>query len=109
MTNTHKGEMDAPKLLFPSYSERDLIEAEMKGHCGPLVVCLPSTKQFEVNFYDPATLAQNLEVGQKSGEVCIGEPGLIIIPSVTVHYMQEAVNQLYREGYFDHLSPLKQK
>ncbi len=99
--------MGSPILLFPGFSERDIAEAEMKGYSGHVVVHLPTGPQYTVTFYDPVTLVQNLKVAQESGEVCIGEPGLIVVPSVTLHYMEAAVNQLSQEGYFGHLIPLQ--
>jgi site-specific recombinase XerD len=41
----------------------------------------------------------------ESGEACIAEPGLIVIPSVTLEYMQRAVQQLYAKRYFDSFAP----
>ena len=57
-------------------------------------------------FYDPVRLTQDLETVQESGEVCIGEVGLIVLPSVTLENMEKAIQQLYTRGYFDGLPRL---
>jgi hypothetical protein len=102
--------MDQPKLTFTyGFDENDEFETQQRGYCDHVVVDLPTRLQYRVIFYEPVRLAQSLETLQESGKVCLGEPGLIVVPTVTLHYMQEAVNQLYKEGYFEHLAPLKQK
>jgi hypothetical protein len=52
-------------------------------------------------------LAQDLERGQEFGEVCIARPGLIVIPRVNLHYMEQAVATLFKDGYFDRILPLQ--
>jgi len=92
---------------FPhGFDARDECEAPQRGYFGEAVVELPQGKRVKVCFYDPIRLAQDLETVQASGEVCIGEPGLIVVPSVTLELMQRAVQQLYTQGYFDRLVSL---
>jgi hypothetical protein len=43
----------------------------------------------------------------KSGEAFIAEPGLIVIPKVTLEYMEAAVRKLFDKGYFESLTPIK--
>jgi hypothetical protein len=57
-----------------------------------------------VFFYSPERLAQDLEMDTKAGHPYIAEPGLIVIPEVTLAYMQVAVEQLYEQGYFEHFA-----
>jgi len=80
-----------------------MAESEQRGYFGPAIVELPNNGRVRVCFYDPIRLSQDLKTVQESGEVCIAEPGLIVIPSVTLEYMQRAVQQLYRQGYFEAL------
>ena len=100
-------ETTLPRLLFEGgFSDEDAFWMEKKGFC-QCVVELPSGAQFGVSFYDPVTLAQDLEILQrKSGEVCVAPPGLIVVPSVTRSDMQAAVNQLLISGFFEHMVPL---
>jgi len=96
--------MDIPQLSFPhGFDEKIASEAEQKGYCGQVTVRLPSGRQYSVCFYDPVTLSQNLKIVEEGGGVCVGEPGLVVVPSVMLHSMQEAAKQLFQEGYFDHL------
>ena len=97
--------MKYPRLVFKEeFDERLAFEVAQKGWCGIAVVQLPNGDSREVFFYDPGRLAQDLEVGIKSGEPFIAEPGLIVIPEVTLAYMNEAVNKLFDGGYFDRLT-----
>ncbi len=43
-------------------------------------------------------------MNMRHGKICIGEPGLILIPKVTVENMRAAVKELYRSGYFERLA-----
>jgi hypothetical protein len=100
--------MDVPKLSFPrGFDERIAYDAEQKGYWCQVLVQLPSGRQYSVTFYDPVTISQNMKVVEEGGGACIGEPGLIVVPSVTLHFMQEAANQLFEEGYFEHLIPFQ--
>ena len=99
---------DYPRLIFKEeFDDRFAFEVAQKGWCGIAVVELPNGDRREVFFYDPVRLAQDLEVGMRSGEPFIAEPGLIVIPEVTLTYMNEAVNRLFDKGYFESLTPIK--
>ena len=52
----------------------------------------------KVSFYDPVRLNQDLESVQESGEACLAEVGLIILPSVTRKYMEKPFQQLSGRG-----------
>ena len=100
-------EMNRPRLSFPQgFDERDAVESEQRGYFGLAIVELPNGARVNVCFYDPVRLSQDLETVQESGDACIAEPGLIVIPSVTLEYMERAVQQLYAKGYFDGLTPI---
>jgi len=100
-------ELTHPTLLFPyGFNERDAFEIEQKGYYDHAIIQLPSGARVRVCFYDPVRLSQDLEAAQESGEVCIAQPGMIVIPNVTREYMERAVKQLYEEGYFNTLTPL---
>lgn len=97
---------EKPRLIFQGdFDERLAFDVEQKGWCGIGVVELPDGKRTRVFFYDPIRLAQDLETDLNSGEVCIAEPGMIVIPRVTRELMEKAVQQLYEKGYFDSLVP----
>jgi hypothetical protein len=95
-----------PKLLFEqTLDERLAFEMEQKGWSGIGFVELPSRARVKVFFYDPVRLAQDLETDLKSGRSCVAEPGMIVIPRVTIEHMERAVRDLYERGYFDSLVP----
>lgn len=97
----------APQISFPfGFDERTAEESEARGYFGEAIVDLPNGARIKVCFYDPGRLCQDLETLQESGGVCIAEPCLIVIPVVTLEYMQRAVKELYNHGYFDDLLSL---
>jgi hypothetical protein len=95
--------VNRPKLAFKEkFDERLAFEVSQKGWCGIAVVELPEGGRVDVFFYSPTRLAQDLETDMKAGHHYIAEPGLIVVPEVTLPYMEAAVEQLYRQGYFEH-------
>jgi hypothetical protein len=96
-----------PTLSFTcDFDERAAFEVAQKGYFEHAIVRLPDGRRMKVFFWDPVRLAQDLEMEQKLGRISIGEPGLILIPKVTVENMQRAIKELYRKGYFDRLGSL---
>jgi hypothetical protein len=94
----------SPKLIFKEeFDERLAFDVAQKGWCGIAMVELPEGGRVDVFFYDPTRLAQDLEVDAKAGHPYVAEPGLIVIPEVTLPYMEAAVEQLYKQGYFKRL------
>lgn len=99
-----------PTLLFNcDFDERTAWEVEQKGWFEGAVAVMPNGVQIPVSFWDPTRLSQELNDRVKSGRVCFAEPGLIIVPSVTLGYMQRAINELAGTGYFDRLLALMRK
>ena len=60
-------------------------------------------------FYDPVRLQQDLIENAKLGNPYIGEPGIIVIPEITLEAMKTAVQGLYDDGYFSHFVPFYEK
>lgn len=90
-----------PRLVFQvPLDDRTAFEIEQKGWCGIAAVELANGQQVPVFFYDPERLVQDLESEIKSGKACIAEPGMIVIPEVTISNMEKAVKQLSQGGYF---------
>jgi hypothetical protein len=65
------------------------------------LVHLPEGRIVRVSFWDPVRLSQDLETYLSLGRACLAEPGMIIIPQVTIGNMQAAVEELHERGYFD--------
>jgi hypothetical protein len=59
-------------------------------------------------FYDAIRLQQDLEESSKHGRPFVAEPGMIVLREITLDAMKRAVEQLGREGFFDHLTPLNE-
>lgn len=99
---------DQPTLTFScEMDERTEWEIEQKGFFEHAVVSLPEGRSVAVFFYDPIRLSQDLETDLKFGSKCIAEPGMIIIPSVTIDNMRAAVEDLYRKGYFKYINSVE--
>ena len=97
----------APKLTFKyGWDERDSVETLMKGCRSDGIVCCPDGKTYSVYFIDPIRLQQDLEAEVEYGSPFLAPPGLIVIPELTRSAMENAVEQLWKQGYFDALKPL---
>lgn len=48
-----------------------------------------------------------MEAEEDDGSAFLAEPGLIILPEVTREAMENVVRQLWEQGYFKSLMPLK--
>lgn len=98
-----------PNLLFPyGFTERDAFESHSRGYCGPVLVEFENGIRFQVCFYDPCRLSQDLETSTEFGEPYQAHPGLILIPEVTLDYMKYAVDSLAKSKFFESLAPLKE-
>lgn len=94
-------EVEYPILSFAcDFDELIALDVEEKGFFDYAVVTLGDGSRYHLHFYDPVRLAVDLKRRQQFGEVCLGEPGLVIVPRVTREYMREAAKQLLKEGYF---------
>ena len=88
-----------PKLIFKS-TEIDDFDSEMKGYRNDVFVKLPDGNLFEVFFYDPVRLVQDMGKGPY-----ISQPGLIIVNTVNKVAMENAVIDLWKKGFFKYFNP----
>ncbi len=96
-----------PRIILPEgFDERDECEMPLRGCLSNALVELESGEQYAVDFIEPVRLAQDLVEYGRSGIPCYAEPGLIIIPEVTLSTIQEAVNYLYHQGFFKQFKPV---
>jgi hypothetical protein len=99
----------APKLTFKyGWDERDEVETPMKGCRSDGIVSLSDGKAYSVYFIDPVRLQQDLEEEVELGSPFLAPPGLIVIPELTRSAMENAIEQLWKQGYFDALQPLSE-
>jgi len=100
-------ENEYPKLVFDApFDERSQYEARDRGWVGTACVQTADGATYRVTFYDTVRLAQDLEYEVESGRMCIAEPGLIVLPEVTLENMETAIRSLAEDGYFDNLRPV---
>jgi hypothetical protein len=95
------------KLVFlHSFDDLAAHEARDRGHLSHVSVEFADGSKYPVIFYDPVRLKQDLEEMTKLGHPCLGDPGMIVIPEVTMEYMNAAITILAQEGYFSYLQQL---
>ena len=98
------GGANLPMLVFDyDFDEQTAVEAELKGWFEAVTAKLPNGLEVALSFRDPARLSQDLENRVLAGKSCVAEPTLIVIPKVTRANMEDAVTELYMEGFFDRL------
>jgi hypothetical protein len=96
-----------PKIIFPdSFDERDAYEMALRGCLSHAFVELENGDRYPVDFIDPVRLGQDLADYIRSGIPCYAEPGLIVIPEVTLPRIQEALNYLNERGFFNQFKPV---
>ncbi len=94
--------LHSPKLVFKRpFDEAAAYEAEARGYLAYAAVELNDGTRYPVVFYDPVRLQQDLEVEAGEGRAFIAEPGMIVIPEVTLDRMQDAIGRLFQCGFFD--------
>lgn len=94
-------------LLFAhGDSERLVQEALDRGYLSHVLVEIDAERLYPVFFYDPVRLSQELAISTEHGQRFVAETGMIVLPEVTIENMRDAVNALYKEGYFDRLVPV---
>jgi hypothetical protein len=89
------------KIEYPiEWDVQDKMERPAKGWLSNVKVILENGSEFELTFYDPVRLAQELEEEKKKGKNGIIEKGLMVIPAVTKENIEMAIKQAEVEGYF---------
>ncbi len=99
---------DYPELTFKyGWDDKDDEETLMKGYRSDGIVLSAQGEMYPVYFIDPIRLQQDLEAEEELGSAFLAEPGLIVLPEVTREAMENVVRQLWNQGYFESLKPLK--
>lgn len=91
--------MEQPKIHFKG--QLDDFDTEMKGYRNDVLVISPSGEIYEVFFYDPIRLKDDLGNG-----VFLAQPGLIVLNTVNKKSIVEAINQLWEKGFFNYFRPI---
>ena len=91
---------NTPQVLWPAgFDERAVVETPLKGWLSATVE-LDDGCRYAVYFSDPTRLQQDLDEAVQHGKPCFAEPGLIIVPEVTVQAIQDTVQFLWKQGFF---------
>jgi hypothetical protein len=91
---------NGPRVIFPvGFDERAAVEAPLKGWLSAQVE-LEDGCRYAVYFSDPIRLQQDVDDAVQNGRPCFAEPGLIIVPEVTVQSIEAAVQFLWKQGFF---------
>jgi hypothetical protein len=94
-----------PRVIFPAgFDERAAVETALKGWLSAQVE-LDSGCRYAVYFSDPMRLQQDVDDAVQNGRPCFAEPGLIIVPEVTVQSINDAVQFLWKQGFCAFLKP----
>jgi hypothetical protein len=96
-----------PRLVFA----HDVDEQEMAphGYRGDVIVELVDGNSFPVYFYVPDAIREELDARRQSGfGQFVAEPGLVVIPEMTLAAMKSSVMELIEVDYFAHLRPCEQ-
>lgn len=98
-----------PKVIYPeSFDEQAEFEMPFRGYLSSVLVEAEDGCRYPVYFVDPTRLQQDLTESVKLGEPFFAEPGLIVLPEVTVAAIEDAVKILWEQGFFAHLKPSNQ-
>jgi hypothetical protein len=90
----------SPRIIFPEgFDARAACEASLKGWL-QVPIALADGCRYTVYFSDPIRLQHDVDEAVKSAKPCFAEPGLIIVPEVTVQAIQDAVQFLWKQGFF---------
>lgn len=88
------------RIIFPSgFDDRAAFEMPMKGWVSAHVEVEDGVR-YAVSFFDPVRLQQELEGDAKRGQPYFAEPGLIVLPEVTVAAIESAVQSLWQQRFF---------
>ena len=82
---------------FDAQSE---FEMTFRGYLPDVVVELSDGTRHRLAFVDLSRLQQTLEDNVSIGRPYYVEPGLVVLPEVTLGTIEQAVHGLHEEGYF---------
>lgn len=80
-------------------------DAPTRGYLSHLEVELENGDRYPIYFVDPFTLKQVLEDEAKLGHPYFAEPGMVVLPEVTVDKAEEVLKNLLADELFENLKP----
>lgn len=101
-----KDEGGFPRLVF-QHELDDGYGIAPRGFRTDVTVEISHEVAFPVAFYEAISLCEELQARTKWGFGCfVAEPGLVVIPEISVASMKATVLELISIGYFQHLRPV---
>ena len=95
-----------PRVIFPDdYDAQSEFQTPSRGYLGDVIVQMEDGSRYKLYFVDLARLKQNLADDVQAGRNDYAEPCLIVWPEVTTESVKNAVQGLWKDGYFEHLRP----
>jgi hypothetical protein len=96
--------MTEPTITFPEgYDAQAEFDTAARGYLSHVVVQLEDGSRYQLLFYDPVRLEQDLTA---DGRGYLAEPNMVILPEVTTENIRDAIRALWHERFFQHLKPL---
>ena len=97
-----------PRLVFADdVAERDMAP---HGYRGDVIVEFADGESFPVYFYEPDAIREELDARRKSGfGQLVAEPGLVVIPEITLAGMKSSVLELIEVGYCTQMRPCEDR
>ena len=78
-----------PVIKFPDgYDSRGEYEAPARGYLSHVIVQLDNGDRYQMFFYDPVRLQQDLEAEVKSGRGYLAEPNVVALNGQTAGFQQ---------------------
>ncbi len=93
-----------PVINFKNdFLDGDEHEMKLRGYRNDVIVLLPDGKAYELSFFNPSRIAQ--EVGQVGYVI---EKNLIVIEDITIGKIKDVVNKMWNDGFFSDVSPFQE-
>lgn len=94
------------KIIMPDrFDKQAEYEMTLKGYLEGVTVLSKDGTKFPLCFIDPGRVSQELDLSVQRGRQFYAEPGLIVIPVVTMEAIKKAIDKLWKEGFFRHQDP----
>ncbi len=80
-------------------------ETESKGYFYGITIKIDNGLTYQINFYDPVRLKQDVDSEFESNTIFFYEENVVIIPRINIDYMVAAIEELWKRHLFDKMIP----
>jgi hypothetical protein len=88
------------------YDERAREECAARGYLPGTVIEFADGQRYELYFYDPVRLGQDLAADLPHGVPCVAEVNMVVVSEITPNSIRAAVTYLVEIGYFRKIKAL---